>query len=91
MMDLSKRQVRDVLAVEEDLAARGLLDAHDELGERGLAAAVGSGDDREAVVGNGQGEIVDDALGAPVVGRHLEHQVLKFEHGILRICLVSSR
>lgn len=46
-----------------------------------LAAAVGSGDDREAVVGNGQGEIVDDALGAPVVGRHLEHRCLSSSMG----------
>lgn len=45
---LGDGQVGDVLAVQQDLAARRALDAHDELGQRRLAPAVRAGDNREA-------------------------------------------
>lgn len=40
---LGDAEMRDVLAVEEDLAVRRRDKAHDDLGKRGLAAAVGAG------------------------------------------------
>ena len=89
---LGDGQLGDVVAVEQNLAARGHFDAHDELGKRGLAAPVGPGDDREAVVGNGERQIVDDALGCALAagGGHLERDVSEFQHGCacLRISLV---
>ncbi len=89
---LGDGEVGDVGSVEQDLPARGNLYAHDQLRERGLAAAVRAGDDREAVVGNGKRQVVDDALGLPsaVCGGNLEHDVFQFQHGCvcLRIFLV---
>ena len=80
---LGDGQVRDVLAVEQDLAARGLLHAHDELGKRGLAAAVRAGDDREAVVGDREREVVDDALRLlrALRQRYFKREILQFQHG----------
>ena len=54
--------MRDVLAVEEDLAARRRDKAHDDLGKRGLAAAVGAGKDDELAVGNVDGNVLQDRL-----------------------------
>ena len=76
-------EVRDILAVEEDLSACGALDAHDELGERRLAAAVRAGDDGEAVVADGERQVVDDSfrLRSVAFHRHVEDDVVQFEHG----------
>ena len=70
--------VGDVLAVEDDGAGRRLLDAHDELRQRGFAAAVRTGYDRESTVFDRKGKVVDDALrlrDSPF-NRHLEYQIL---------------
>ena len=59
----------DVLPVPEDLTAGGGDQAHDGLGQGGLAAAVGAGDDHELVRADGEGDIVEDAqLLAGLVG-----------------------
>ena len=55
---LGDAKVRDVLTVEEDLAARRRDKAHDDLGERRLAAAVGAGEDDELAVRNVDGNVV---------------------------------
>ena len=49
----------DIYAVQQDLAAGGLVDASDHLGQRGLAAAVGAGDGYKTVL-HGQADIAQD-------------------------------
>ena len=52
----------DVLAVPEDLTARRRDEAHDALGERRFAAAVGAGKDDELAVGNGDADVLQNGL-----------------------------
>ena len=52
----------DVLAVPEDLTARRRDEAHDDLGERRFAAAVGAGKDDELAVGNGDADVLQNGL-----------------------------
>ena len=52
----------DVLAVPEDLTARRRDEAHDDLGERRFAAAVGPGKDDELAVGNGDADVLQNGL-----------------------------
>ena len=54
----------------------------DVLGQRRLAPAVRAGDNREAAVGDGERQIVDDALRflRSVRKRHLEGEVLEFKN-----------
>ena len=47
---LGDRQIRDILAVQQDLTRGGGEDTRDDLGEGGLTAAVGACDGHEAVV-----------------------------------------
>ena len=59
----------DVLPVPEDLSAGGDGQAHDGLGQGGLAAAVGAGDHHELVVRDGERDVVEDVqLPAAVAG-----------------------
>ena len=59
----------DILAVPEDGAGGGLHQPHNGLRQRGLAAAVGAGDDHEFVIRDGKGDVVEDAeLPAGFVG-----------------------
>ena len=57
---LRNGQSRDILAVIKDLAAGGLHQAHDDLGQRGLTAAVGAGKHHQPVVGDGDGNILEN-------------------------------
>ena len=60
-----------VLPVPQDLSGGGLHQAHDGLGQGGLAAAVGAGDDHKSVVGDGERHVVEDAQLAAGLVRHL--------------------
>ena len=55
---LRDSQVRDILTVPQNLAAGGLHQTHDDLGQGGLAAAVGTGEHHQSVVVDGQGDVV---------------------------------
>ena len=69
----------DVLAVKEDLSGEGLFNAHDEARKRGLAAAVGAGDDHEFPVLDREAQIVDDFF-FPIFLAHGEAQVFDLKH-----------
>ena len=56
------RSIRDILPFEDDLAARGLFDAHDQLGKRGFTAAVRPGDNHELIGIDGKRDTIDDAF-----------------------------
>ena len=56
------RSVRDILPFEDDFAARGLFDAHDQLGKRGFTAAVRPGDNHELIGIDGKRDTIDDAF-----------------------------
>ena len=51
----------DVLPVPEDLTLSGRHQTHDDLGQRGFAAAVGTGKDHQLVIVHGQGNVLQDA------------------------------
>ena len=69
----------DVLSVPQDLPARGGDQAHDGLGQGGLAAAVGAGDDHKFVVVDGQVDAPENVrLGAVVL--HLIGKSFQFQH-----------
>ena len=53
-------QARHVLTVVEDLPLRGLYQAHDDLGQGGLAAAVGARKYHQLVVGDHQVDVVEN-------------------------------
>ena len=57
----------DVLSVEDYLSGVRLFDTHDELRERGLAAAVRAGHDRKAAVLHGEADIFDYLLCSAVI------------------------
>ena len=57
---LRDAQVRDVPAVPEDAARGGLHQAHDDLGQGGLTAAVGAGEHHQPVVVDGEGNIIQN-------------------------------
>ena len=69
----------DVLTVPDDLTGGCLIDAHDGAGQGGFSAAVGAGDDHEALVGDGQVNTVQDMLFAVFIGNG-EVQVFQFQH-----------
>ena len=71
----------DVLAVKEDAAGGGLLDAGDQLGKGGFAAAVGAGDGHEPPGGDGEGDVPDDLFLTFFV-RDVEGYMLEFQHGM---------
>ena len=52
-------QTRNVLPVIEDLPLRGLHQPHDDLGQRGLAAAVGAGKHHQLVIRNNEVDVVE--------------------------------
>ena len=79
-------QARDILAVIEDLAAGGLHQTHDDLGQRGLAAAVGAGEHHQAMVGNGDGDILDD-IHVTLRRGHAIGNMFQFQHGIFLLKL----
>ena len=58
---LRNGHVGDVLSVPEDLPLSGCHQTHDDLGQRGLAAAVGTGKDHQLVIVHGQGNVLQDA------------------------------
>ncbi len=72
---------RDVLSVPEDLAGGGRHQTHDDLGQGGLAAAVGAGEYHQAVVRNGKGDVVQNAQ-LPVSLPHGVADGLEFQHGL---------
>ena len=76
---LGDGHVGDVHAVQQNLAAGGLVDARNDLGQRGLAAAVGAGDGNEAIL-HGQADVMQDLL--VIVG--LKTDVFQFKHIFLR-------
>ena len=64
---------RDVFTVKQDLAAGRRSKAHDELGERRLAAAIRAGDHEELPVLNVQTDVFDNVCAAlRVAGRQTE-------------------
>ena len=69
----------DVLAVQKNAAGAGLFDAHDEAGQRGLAAAVRTGDDDEFFVGDDKAHVPDDLFGT-VLAFNAEAEVFQFKH-----------
>ena len=83
---LGDGQARDILAVIEDLAAGGLHQTHDDLGQRGLAAAVGAGEHHQAMVGNGDGDILDD-IHVTLRRGHAIGNMFQFQHGIFLLKL----
>jgi len=76
---LGDGKLGDVLSVPQDLPARGGDQAHDGLGQGGLAAAVGAGDDHKFVVVDGQVDAPENVrLGAVVL--HLIGKSFQFQH-----------
>ena len=71
--------IGDVLAVEEDRAGGGLLDAHDQPRQRGLAAAVRPGDDRQLAIGDRKADVPDDLLVLALVA-DFKGYVFKLQH-----------
>ena len=53
-------EIRDVTPIVKDLPLRGLHQTHDDLGQRGFAAAVGSGKHHQPMVGDGDGNILEN-------------------------------
>ena len=89
---LGDGQVRHVLAVVQHAAGGGLHQAHDDLGQGGLAAAVGAGEDDQLMVGDGDGYVFQDVL-LPLGGGHPVADILQFQHGMvlpsLNVCIVA--
>ena len=73
-------QLRHILAVIEDAAGGGLHQTHDDLGQRGLAAAVGAGEHHQLMVGNGDGHVFQNVL-LPFGSGHAVTDILQFQHG----------
>ena len=69
-------QIGNVLAVEQYAPALGPFQTGDDLGQRGLAAAVGAGDDHQRVVRHGQAHALQNAL--PVRGA--PRNILQLQH-----------
>ena len=69
-------QIGDVLAVEQYAPALGPFQTGDDLGQRGLAAAVGAGDDHQRIVRHGQAHALQNAL--PVRGA--PRNILQLQH-----------
>ena len=74
--------VRHVLAVIQYAAGRGLHQSHDNLGQRGLAAAVGAGEHHQLVVGNGDGDVFENVL-LPIGSGYAITDILQFQHECL--------
>ena len=72
-------QAGNIRAVPDNLAAGGLGQAHDGLGQGGLAAAVGAGDDDKLIVFNGQVDAPEDFCLHSVV-LHLIGKSFQFQH-----------
>jgi hypothetical protein len=75
-------QLRDVLPVPEDAAFRRRHQTHDDLGQGGLTAAVGSGEHDQAVVRDHKIDIFQD-FGIPFRAPNDIRDILKFKHGFL--------
>ena len=68
-----------ILPVKNDGAVRGLLNAHYQARERGLAAAVRTRDDHELPIGDRQTHVLDYLLGL-VLRFHLKADIFQFKH-----------
>ena len=73
--------MRDVPAVPEDLAGGGPDQAHDDLGQGSLAAAVGAGEDHELAVWHRKGDALQNIL-RPAFLLDGVADVLQFQHGV---------
>ena len=72
---LRNGQAGDVLAVPDDFPGGGGIETHDDLGQTGLAAAVGAGDNDKPMVRHGQGDVLEDVHG-PGLGRNRQGEML---------------
>ena len=78
---LGDGEIRDVLSVPKDLAGGGLDQAHDDLGQGGLAAAVGASEDHELMVRHRQGDALQNIQRTALILDGIA-DVLQFQHGV---------